>query len=394
MSARDRASAGAPESAPRRAHDPVTCAIDLGWRLAALYAEVERLHIASHELHAASCEPSAASPEPRRGSCLPCVEGLPESDRVVLYLRAAASVGRRMGADERADEIDELVPIARDGLRSAEEVALLRADLRKCHMALTMHLWATQEAYGKAFELGTSLFDTWHRVAAAAPADKDTAWREVFAPERVKRLKVRIDDLESRLTPVAVTVVRAHLERWEWRAQHRSGLADDAECRLSAQVNTWRQLLTGDKAPEAFLSTTARRDLHREFSGLVRRSFWRPAPIACVVLVAAVAAALMFGGSGASEAARLAVAPLGAIGLSKASLAVVARDRLRAWTTLLWNRAVATVLFEVTCHAGALIVPAPRHRSVAGLQRAGAVLVGRLPWPTLIAPDRVPAPQL
>lgn len=357
--------------------------LDLGWRLAALFAETKRLR--------------SADSGGRAQAHLPAVDGLPERDRLELYVRAAASVARRMDVGVRADEIESVVELARAVQEHPERAHALRAHLYECHTALTKELWAHHESCGKAFELGTSLFDTWQRVDEARGDDaKAEAWAEVFARKRVERIKVLLDDLESRLPSVAVTVVRAHLERWH-KVLGEPTAPDavrprDAEQWLQSQVITWRQLLTGAKEPESFLTAPDRRLLHRRFSGLIWRRFLRPAPVACMLVIAAVAGALMFGGPAISDAARLLVAPLGAIGLSKASLTVLARDHLRSWTTLLWNRAVAAVLGEVTCYVDK-VVPTTGRRCTRA-RRAAASVTRRLPLPTVSAPEPIPALEL
>jgi hypothetical protein len=357
-------------------------ALDLGWRLAALFAETKR--------------PPAADDDGRPRPQLPAVDRLPETDRLELYIRAAASVARRMEACVRADEIESLVDLSHKLREHPDKAEALRARLYECHTTLTKELWARREACGKAFELGTSLFDTWQRVAEASGDDKAEAWKDAFADDRVERIKVLLDDLESRLPSVAVTVVRAHLDQWHKvlcrRPEPDGGRPRDAERWLQSQVATWRQLLTGDKEPESFLTAPDRRRLHRRFSGLIWRSFLRPAPIACTLAIAAVVAALMFGGPAISDAARLVVAPLGAIGLSKASLTVLARDHLRTWTSLLWNRAVAAVLGEVTCYVDR-VVPATGGRCTR-VRRAAASVTQRLPVPTVYAPESIPALEL
>jgi hypothetical protein len=360
-------------------------AIDLGWRLAALYDEAERL--------------SPARCERRVGTYLPAVDGLSDNDRFELYVRAAASVAQRLGADARAHDVEALLDTAQAVFEERESIQALRAGLYECHTALTKELWAGCEADGKAFELGTSLFDTWHRVADKDGNEaKNAAWKDTFGRERVARVKLLLDDLESRLSSVAVAVVRAHLVRWEWaiaqRPRKQGAPSTKAEQHLHSQVLTWRQLLTEDKAPEAFLTCGYRRRLHHEFSWLVWRSFLRPAPILCILLIAGIAAALMFGGPKVTDAASLLVAPLGAIGLSKASLNVLARDRMHVWTMLLWNRAMATVLFKATCFAD-VVLPQPRRgASLNHVKRLAATVTRPLPMHTVVAPEPLPAPEL
>jgi hypothetical protein len=360
------------------AQEHCTDALDLGWRLAALYAQ----------------RPDAAAPDGGSAGYLPAVDNLAESDRLELYLRAAASIARRMGAAACGDEIEALVALAREHPRRPDAVAVLRDRLRACHTTMTKDLWAARESDGKAFELGTSLFDTWYRVASPGEQGLAPALRDVFGPARVERVKLLLDDLEALLPSVAVTVVRAHLDRWkalmEQRPHRATRFPPDTLWRLYSQVVTWRQLLTGAKEPEAFLTARDRGRLHREYSWLIWRSFLRPAPIACLAVIAGLAAALMFGGPQVTDAARLVIAPLGAIGLSKASFAVLARDRFHTWSMLVWNRAVAGVLFRATCQAEAVLGPVYCGR-LPRARRAAAAVTRPLPR---LAAETGPAPEL
>jgi hypothetical protein len=364
----------------------LACALDLGWRLAAIYAELGGLSVGG--------PPSHAPP-----GCLPAVSGLPRGDRLDVYLRAAASIAQRMGADSHADEVERMRREASGRRLDMAGEERLRARLFACHTKLTKQLWGHHEADGKAFELGTSLFDSWHRVAGAPGGQaKVVAWTRAFSRQRVERMKVLLDDLESRLSSLAVTVVRAQLDSWRAAAER---LADGggtsleaAEHHLPSQVTTWRQLLTGDKGAEAFLTRHDRRRLHQEFSRLVWRSFCRPGPILCLLLVAALAAALVVGGSRMSDAAKLLIGPLGALGLSRVSLSVIARERLGDWTTLLWNRAMANVLYEATCLSATLVTSAGTATTPAHLRRVASAVTRPLPLVTVTTPRPLPAPEI
>ncbi len=114
------------------------------------------------------------------------------------------------------------------------------------------------------------------------------------------------------------------------------------------QTLVWRQPLTEAKRPEAFLKDKHRSDVQREFKHLVWSSVLRPLPILAGLAAIAAIAALVSGVVHAASTAQSVIALLGAVGLSQASLAVVARDRLRDWTELLWQRALANVIFEAT----------------------------------------------
>jgi hypothetical protein len=329
-----------------RQPSPVVLSLELGWRLAVLYADLE------HPLHEVGDVESVPA-------CLPAVETMPNGDQLELQVRAAASLAFRLKADARGSEILALAGEVHAASGSRDGTLAIRQRLCACHGSLIKELWASQEGQGKAYELGTSLFDSWNRVrmaGRAGPRPTVDEWRAVFARQRTERIKVLLDDLQSQLPPTAVTVVKAHLDFWcDAVAAHltapaaappRNGLA-----LLRTQTIIWRQLLTRDKEPEAFLQREQRRNVHREFTQLVWRSFLRPLPIATGLAGVAVLVGLVSGVIHVAPSSQGFVAFLGAIGLSQASLAVIARDRIRDWTGLLWNRALANVVFEATCLA-------------------------------------------
>jgi hypothetical protein len=64
------------------------------------------------------------------------------------------------------------------------------------------------------------------------------------------------------------------------------------------------------------------------------------------------------------------------LGVTQASLIVLARERLHHWSTLLWNRALTVVVFDVTCRADAAF--AIRRTRVPQLARPAKAVVGRL----------------
>ena len=120
-------------------------------------------------------------------------------------------------------------------------------------------LWARDESLGRAYELGNGLSDTYGRVCRAyrdRAEDTLATWQDVFLPERIERLKKLLDDLQSRLNTAGVAVVRAQLDAWCAGVAARlgaAGLPPEERVRdgLRRQTVIWRQLLTGDKAPEA-----------------------------------------------------------------------------------------------------------------------------------------------
>jgi hypothetical protein len=369
--------AAAPEVEPEPGDtSPVVVALELGWRLAVLYADLE------NPLHAVG-EVEAVP------ACLPAVETMPNGDQLEVQVRAAASLAYRLKATSHGDEILDLAGAVHATCGSRRETVAVRGRLRECHSKLIKELWFKHEAQGKAYELGTSLFDSWNRVRLAPSADelgRVKEWQAVFGRDRIERIKVLLDDLQTQLSPTAVTVVKAHLDFW--REAVKEHVKDDAAppseksiALLRAQTVIWRQLLTEAKQPEAFLQREDRRELHRTFKQLVWRSVLRPLPILAGLGAVALLAALLSGVIHVASTAQSAVALLGAIGLSQASLAVIARDRIKDWTGLLWNRALADVVFEATLLADDVFQW--RETSVScSLAQAGRRVIGR-PAPAL-----------
>jgi hypothetical protein len=351
----------------------VVCAVELGWRIAYLYADLK------HPLHDAQAAQVAAP-------CLPAVESLSNSDQLELHVRAAASLAGRLKLDTHARQIVDLAGAARAAATQRGQREEVRRLVRTCHHRLIKDLWATREGEGKAYELGASLFDTWNRLRLASvysPRHIREEWGAVFHKDRIERIKLLLDDLQTRLDPAAVTVVKDHLDRWHERVCH--ALENDSAplpcdeddiAEIRSQALIWRQLVTRDKEPEAYLSREHRTWVRHEFNRLMRASLWRPLPVACALAFLALVAAMVANGPKASATTHALVPILGAIGLTQASLIVVARERLRVWTELLWNRALAAVVFEVTCRADALF-PVGR-RYVPGLAAPAKAVVARV----------------
>jgi hypothetical protein len=376
-------------TAPSGDHDardvgPVVLALELGWRLAVLYADLEEPLYKVGVVEAAP-------------ACLPALETMPNGDQLELQARSAASLALRLKASSHAGDLLALANDVHAASGSSRDPRAIRERLYECHTGLIKTLWASQEAQGRAYELGTSLFDSWNRIRLAdrkSPRRTVLEWRAVFGDQRIDRLKVLLDNLQSQLPPTAVTVVKAHLDFWseavdahvDKRAVKppKNGIA-----LLRSQTIIWRQLLTKDKEPEAFLGRDDRHRLHREYTRLVWGSFLRPKRVLAALAVVAVLTAGLMSGAFASSAAKGVFAFVGAIGISQASLAVIARDRVRRWTELLWNRALANVVFEATCKADEAFA-FDRSSLSSSLADAGRRVVHRTP------PDRLvrPTPKL
>jgi hypothetical protein len=345
---------------------PLAAALLLGWRVAELYALVDD------------------TGEPVGDTLLPAHESLEPADQLELQLRAASGDAARAGVTSQGASLETLVDAARAAASSPAAAEAFRGRLRRGHIEVQKDLWARDEALGKAYELGNGLSDTYGRVCRAY-RDADDAlaiWQDVFLPDRVERLKRLLDDLQSRLNASGVAVVRAQLEAWSAgvAARLRAGaLPPEQRVRegLRRQTVIWRQLLTGDKAPEAYLDRQARAALHDDLRALIWRRYRRWA----VVLAAAILA-LLLARPYLDHAAPAIVAAAGALGLTKASVLLTLRGRLDQWSRLLWERALAQSVVDATLTLDSVLPPPARERRLrvpAPRERLRRVLRPALP---------------
>ena len=361
----DEGNGGSEASAPDAPlSDCLTAAFQLGWRIAELYAQVT--------------DPG----EPAGDTLLPGHQSLAPEDQLELQLRAAAGAARRAGIASRAAALEQLIPSAHRAPGSPAAAESFRRQVHECHVELSKDLWAREEAAGRAYELGNGMSDTYNRICrsyTAGTEDPANAWKETFAPGRIERLKKLLDDLQSRLNSTGVAVVRRHLDLWRDAVSERIPAADappeleGVRKGLRRQTVIWRQLLAGDKEPEAYLDSEARAELRGDLRDLVwsRCRLW-------VVPAAAVLFALVFFlpelrdwyersllETGVASAV---LAVVGAFGLTKASMLLTVRTRAKQWSELLWNRAVIErVGAETLVIEAVLPVPAAEPASLAAI---------------------------
>lgn len=346
---------------------PLTAAFQLGWRVAELYALVN--------------DPG----EPSDDTLLPSHESLGPGDQLQLQLRAAAGDARRAGIAAKADELEALLPDAGEAPSSTEAAEHFRARIRSFHIDISKELWARDEGAGKAYELGNGMSDTYSLVRIAYRSrseDLTTAWQHVFRHRRIERLEKLLDDLQSRLNPGGVAVVHHHLDLWREAVPARIGESGrtpeehEVKCGLRRQTVIWRQLLAGDKEPVAYLNGEARAELHGE----VRRLAWRgvrpwliPATLGLfgfIFFLPAIVGLYQSGIVGTGVASAF-LAVVGALGVTKGSMAATVRSRLRRWSELLWDRAVVNKVSEKTLVLGD-VFPAPAGKTgrIARARRA------------------------
>src|SRR5919197_339714 len=196
-----------PAAERRTADERVSLAIDLGWRFATLRAITYDQETETVALDGP----------------LPAVPNLPIHDRIEVQLLAAQGEAARLDAPLDEDQVDQLRMLALMVEGDGEAAHRFRIALSQTHLSLAKKLWASNEKEGEAYELGIGLFDTWCRLMTAYTEHDDVAkeWREVFGQRRVDHMLLLLDNLQSRLDPSAVVVVRDNLQAWRTRVTER-----------------------------------------------------------------------------------------------------------------------------------------------------------------------------
>ncbi len=340
--------------APRRSTETqISGAIRLGWRIAVLYS------LRADEL-----------PSSPPDNILSMRRSLPAAERLALELRAAAGDADRLGIGLEQAELDELLHLAVRSPQSDENEAEFHARIRAWHLHLQTMLWADHEATGKAYELGSFLSDTSNRVVRGLRGIDDQRGhitrelRCVFEPQRVERIKRLLDDLQAKIDPAAVRIVKEHLDAWQAavgnrtpRTTTRAGLEP-----LDNQVVTWFQLVTGDKEPEAFIDhddrTQVRGTMIQRMAGSYRRSW--PGIVALVALVAAsvlIEPRLGISSEHTPQVIAFLTPIAGALGLRLTSIGLTVRKSLDARAELLWNTALVEVISAKTLRVDEVLEP-------------------------------------
>lgn len=350
--------AGAEPVPPRRStENEIAQSIDLGWRVAALYA-----------LRPTTLKP----PAPVAPDMLLTRRSLSASDRVELELRAIAGVAARVGVALSEAELTGLLGLADGAGRSAVREQTFRSELARQHLSFEKRLWASDESCGKAYELGNFLSDSWNRMLRPqALDDPHEELRDVFGAVRIERMKRLLDDLQARVDPVAAHTVSNHLDQWHARVAHPPApqpdpqpmTVDEVALRfepLQRQTIIWRQLLTGDKEPESWIGHARRLEVRDELTKQLWRRYRRPLP--WLVPLAIVVGALLYllydhNKDGAKEVAGILLAALGALGITRATMIGTVRRGLQSWGDLMWNRSLAAVICRETSVVDELLPP-------------------------------------
>lgn len=344
--------------APRRSTEPqISEAITLGWRIATLYS------LRADEL-----------PSSPPDNLLPMRRSLPAAERLGLELRAAVGDAGRLGIGPADAELEELLALARRAPESEDAETQLRERIRAWHIELQTRLWADHEATGKAYELGSFLSDTSNRVVRELRRTGDPCahvtreLREVFSARRVERVKRLLDDLQARIDPAAVRIVKQHLEYWQKAASGRTAACEsraDLDS-LDSQAVTWFQLVSGDKEPEAYLDHEDRVRVRGTMLSRTLRSYacnWRCIAGAMAALATLAALVILLpklaDKVGANQLLAFGGTVATALGLSLASVGRTVRTSLDARAELLWNTTLVEVISQKTLRVEELL-PAPQ----------------------------------
>ena len=348
-----------PAAVARRTADPrVASAIDLGWRVAAL-----------HGLSPATLAP----PNAQIGDMLVNRASFAAADRLDLELRAIAGVAQQAGAPLAAGDVDALKGLITDAADSADGEERFRLRLAQMHIALAKDLWANNESHGRAYELGNFLSDTWNRLLRPrVTANPQAELAEIFAGGRIKRMKILLDNLQTKLDPTAVHVVNQHLDDWHARVATLPAAdpaplpapltAEQTEERyepVRRQTIIWRQMLSGDKEPEAYIGHAQRREVRDELSKQLwkrYRRYWWALPVAAIVGFA-IGYLLVHERDAAAGLIGTVTAVAGMVGVTRASMIASVKRGLQDWGELMWNRSLAAVICRETLVVDDLVPP-------------------------------------
>jgi hypothetical protein len=361
-----------PTVARRSTESEIAHAIDLGWRVAALYA----------------LSPTRmTAPSPVTDEMLLNRRSLSASDRLELEVRAIGGVATAAGVGFEDSELTRLLALAAGASASPDGEQALRAALSQQHIALEKRLWAVNEPSGKAYELGNFLSDSWNRVLQPRiRSDAHSELCEIFSPVRVARIKLLLDDLQARVDPVAIHAVSNHLDDWRDRIRDTPLVAltaaethtpEEIARRLEPvqrQTVIWRQMLTGDKEPEAYIGHARRAEIRDELTQQLwarYRSRLRWLLPSLAVLGAALAVLYAHHQDVARGLAGSALALAGTLGITRASMSGALRRGVQTWGDLMWNRALAAVICRETSVLDELYPPlVPRGRGIR-MRRGG-----------------------
>jgi hypothetical protein len=184
-------------------------------------------------------------------------------------------------------------------------------------------------------------------------------------------MKVLLDNLQTRLDPTAVHVVESHLDSWRDRVAGRPAAPPAAEAMTTEQITKayepverqtiiWRQILSGDKEPEAYIDQSKRSEVRDELSRQLwrrYRRYWWIVPLVALI-GGAIGYLYAYKGNLAAGAIGGVTAVAGMLGVTRASMLATVKRGLQDWGELIWNRSLAAVICRETLVVDELL-PAP-----------------------------------
>ncbi|MEA2139403.1 MAG: hypothetical protein QOG56_2553 [Solirubrobacteraceae bacterium] len=348
-----------PETQPdrRSAERDIALALDLGWRVAAV-----------HALRPTKLKTLA----PAGSDMLPNRRSLSPADRLELEVQAIGGIAAAAGAPVDVDEMRALVALALAAADSTAAETAFRDAIAERHVAFAKQLWMTDEARGKAYELGNFLSDTWNRtLRPGEDRDAQSELLDIFSPLRVERMKLLLDDLQARVDPVAAHTVNTHLDEWSARVHQEPVEPGRSLEPIERQTIIWRQMLTGDKEPEAYIGRARRAEVRDELN----KQLWKRyrSLIWLLPLLAILGGLLGFAYVDHPDVAKSLsgslIAVAGALGITRASMTGTVRRGVQGWSELMWNRALAVVICRETSLLRE-VFPEPEKRGRASSRRA------------------------
>ena len=320
----------------RSASREIALALDLGWRVAALYA----------------LSPTTLKQTVPDGTdMLLNRRSLSPADRLELEVQAIAGIAASVGAPIADPDLKSLLGLALSAGESAEDETAFRSAVSDRHIEFAKKLWTTEEARGKAYELGNFISDTWNRVVRPREADSpESELLEIFSPVRVERMKLLLDDLQARVDPVAAHTINNHLDAWSKRVHATTVPAGASLEPVERQTIIWRQMLTGDKEPEAYIGRSGRAKVRDELTRELWKRYRRFAWVLPLVAVLGGGLALVYVENKelAQGLAGSLLAVAGALGITRASMIGTIKSGVQGWSDLMWNRALAVVICRET----------------------------------------------
>jgi hypothetical protein len=278
----------------------------LGWLMAEFY-------------HRPASQPPVA-PDPAER--LPGLSRLNTSNRAAIALQGITGLvtAWSTAAGTAVDEAAALKSCFYSPSRTIDEV---RRAATALHISMTRALFGTSQGDGLAYQAGRALYDT----TELPDADHPALFQTMFSQGRVREIQSWLNDLDNAFPSLSAAAVRDGLEQWAtWISVNAEPGDEAASTRLTValhdQGRIWRSLLSGDKAPGAFLESTdyleAAQRLFQRIAAIAKsamKSYWHIV-FAFFVVVAGSVAVIVWALNGSTQVGAAIVALAGAFGIS------------------------------------------------------------------------------